>query len=162
MKELNTYLIFNGNCGEAMQFYAKCLGAELQLMKFGDMPEACPEGAPEGTKDRIMHARLTKGKTVLMASDNGPGMSFTKATISPSVSTATAPRKSTSISPRLVTRARLQCPCRRHSGPHASECSRTSLASTGCSTSVRPRRNSRMARFLRVAGQSNPADSFWD
>jgi PhnB protein len=78
MKELNTYLIFNGNCGEAMQFYAKCLGAELQLMKFGDMPEACPEGAPEGTKDRIMHARLTKGKTVLMASDNGPGMSFTQ------------------------------------------------------------------------------------
>jgi PhnB protein len=61
-----------------MQFYAKCLGAELQLMKFGDMPEACPEGAPEGTKDRIMHARLTKGKAVLMASDNGPGMSFTQ------------------------------------------------------------------------------------
>lgn len=78
MKELNTYLIFNGNCGEAMQFYAKCLGAELQLMKFGDVPGASPEGAPEGTKDRIMHARLTKGKAVLMASDNGPGMAFTQ------------------------------------------------------------------------------------
>jgi PhnB protein len=64
MKELNTYLIFNGNCGEAMQFYAKCLGAELQLMKFGDMPEACPEGAPEGPKTGS-YARLTKGKAVL-------------------------------------------------------------------------------------------------
>jgi PhnB protein len=78
MKEINTYLIFNGNCGEAMQFYAKGLGAELQLMKFGDVPGSCPEGAPEGTKDRIMHARLAKGKAVLMASDNGPGMAFTQ------------------------------------------------------------------------------------
>ena len=78
MKELNTYLIFDGNCGQAMQFYAKCLGAELQMMKFGDMPQACPEGVPEGAKDRIMHARLTRGKAVLMASDNMPGMPFTQ------------------------------------------------------------------------------------
>lgn len=74
MKETNTYLIFNGNCREAMTFYAKCLGAELQLSTFSETP-GCP--APPEAKDRIMHARIAKGDTTfLMASDNMPGMPF--------------------------------------------------------------------------------------
>lgn len=72
MKEINAYLIFNGNCRDAMTFYQKCLGADLQLVKFSDMPGNVP---PEA-KDRIAHARLTKGVSVLMASDNMPGMTF--------------------------------------------------------------------------------------
>jgi PhnB protein len=72
MKAFNNYLIFNGTCGEAMQFYARSLGAELQMMKFSEGPSPVP---PE-TKDRIMHARLTKGPAVLMASDNMPGMEY--------------------------------------------------------------------------------------
>ena len=57
MKEANVYLIFNGNCAEAMEFYEKSLGAELQISRFGDMPGGCPEGMQAG-KDRVMHARL--------------------------------------------------------------------------------------------------------
>jgi PhnB protein len=72
MKEINAYLVFDGNCREAMTFYQKCLGADLQMMPFSDMPG----GSPEGAKDRIMHARLTKGAAVLMASDNMPSMPF--------------------------------------------------------------------------------------
>lgn len=72
MKEINAYLIFDGNCGEAMQFYAKCFGSELQLSKFSDSPMAVPDTA----RDRIMHARLSKGRALLMASDNMPGMHF--------------------------------------------------------------------------------------
>ena len=72
MKEVNAYLIFNGNCRDAMTFYQKCFGADLQLIKFSDMPGNVP---PEA-KDRIAHARLAKGVTVLMASDNMPGMTF--------------------------------------------------------------------------------------
>lgn len=72
MKEINAYLIFNGNCREAMTFYQKCLGADLQLVKFSDMPGNVPAEA----KDRIAHARLTKGVSVLLASDNMPGMTF--------------------------------------------------------------------------------------
>lgn len=75
MKGFNNYLIFNGNCREAMQFYAKCLGAELQMMKFSEGPGAC-SSLPKEAHDRIMHARLTKGSAVLMASDNMPGMAF--------------------------------------------------------------------------------------
>lgn len=74
MKELNTYLTFNGNCREAMTFYAKSLGAELQLITFGDMPNPDGKPAPAETKDRIMHARLSKGPLALMASDTMPGM----------------------------------------------------------------------------------------
>lgn len=72
MKEITTYLTFNGNCGEAMSFYQRCLGAELHMMKFSESPMECPQGA----KDRIMHAKLTKGTATLMASDTMPGTPF--------------------------------------------------------------------------------------
>lgn len=78
MKEANAYLIFDGNCREAMQFYAKNLDAKLDLLPFSGAP--CPEGKanpiPAEAKDRIMHARLAKGATQIMASDNMPGMPF--------------------------------------------------------------------------------------
>jgi PhnB protein len=61
MREINAYLTFDGNCREAMQFYAQCLGGELNLMPFRDA-------------DRIMHARIQNGEGVLMASDTMPGM----------------------------------------------------------------------------------------
>ena len=73
MKEINAYLIFNGNCREAMTFYQKCLGADLQMLPFSDAPSG---NIPNEAKDRIMHARLVKGQTVLMASDDMPGMPF--------------------------------------------------------------------------------------
>jgi PhnB protein len=72
MKDFTAYLTFDGNCREAMTFYAKCLGAELSLMPFSEMKENFPKEA----KDRIMHARLTKGSPTLMASDTMPGMPF--------------------------------------------------------------------------------------
>jgi PhnB protein len=74
MKEVVTYLIFDGNCREAMTFYQKCLGGELQVMPFSEAPGEHP---PEA-KDRTMHARLSKGLTILMASDTMPGMPFSQ------------------------------------------------------------------------------------
>ncbi len=70
MKEIATYLNFDGNCREAMTFYKECLGAELHLMPFSEMPGDHP---PE-SKHRIMHARLAKGAMAIMASDTMPGM----------------------------------------------------------------------------------------
>jgi PhnB protein len=72
MKALNTYLNFDGNAREAMEFYKACLGAELALMTFGESPMQ----APPGSEKRVMHARLTKGPLTLMASDAMPGMPF--------------------------------------------------------------------------------------
>src|SRR5689334_18390662 len=73
MKDLTTYLLFDGNCREVMTFYKDCLGGDLIAMPFS----AAPGGqAPPGAGDRIMHARLANGKAVIMASDGQPGMPF--------------------------------------------------------------------------------------
>jgi PhnB protein len=76
MKALTPYLIFNGNCREAMEFYKQCFGGTLEMMTFADAPEeACPGGSKptEETRDKIMHAMLTNGDLMLMASDNPMG-----------------------------------------------------------------------------------------
>ena len=69
MAALNPYLIFNGNCREAMQFYHSILGGDLQLMPFHEAPGVAVTAE---TKDRVMHAFLRRGELVLMASDSMP------------------------------------------------------------------------------------------
>lgn len=76
---LTTYLNFDGNCREAMAFYKECLGGELTIFSFGDMPGMLPPGADDAMKTRIMHSSLAlkSGAANLMASDTMPGMPFT-------------------------------------------------------------------------------------
>jgi PhnB protein len=76
MKEMIAYLNFDGNAAEAMTFYGRCLGGALQMMRFS---ESSVEVAP-GTEDRIMHAKISTGSAVLMASDTMPGTIPTKGT----------------------------------------------------------------------------------
>jgi PhnB protein len=74
MKSVTTYLLFNGNCRQAMTFYNQCLGTDLQISPF---PET--EGKPSTDPNAgIMHARLTRGGApILMASDDcQPGKSL--------------------------------------------------------------------------------------
>ena len=71
MKSLTPYLFFDSNCREAMEFYKACFGGELQIMTYADAPEdACPEGDTKPDGDSVMHACLTSGDFMLMASDN--------------------------------------------------------------------------------------------
>jgi PhnB protein len=70
------YLGFNGNCREALEYYAKTLGAQLELMEFGGSP--AEEHVPASEKHQILHGNLTlNGNMILMASDAG-GMPFEK------------------------------------------------------------------------------------
>jgi PhnB protein len=65
---LNPYVIFDGNCRVAMEFYAEVLGGKiLAMMTFADMPgdQSC---MPEN-RELIAHTRLAVGDEVLMASD---------------------------------------------------------------------------------------------
>jgi PhnB protein len=63
------YLLFGSRCEEAIEFYRKALNAELvKLVRFKDAPEPQP-GLPDCFEDKIMHATLKIGDTVLMASD---------------------------------------------------------------------------------------------
>jgi len=69
MKQIVTYLTFDGNCRQAMEFNKRCFGGELFVMPFSDAPGDHPKEA----KDRLMHASLTTGAGTLMASDSMPG-----------------------------------------------------------------------------------------
>ena len=65
------YLLFDGRCEEALNFYADALGAEiLSLMRFKDSPLAEETGErPPGSGDKIMNASFRIGDSLLMASD---------------------------------------------------------------------------------------------
>ena len=66
---IQPYLFFGGRCEEAMEFYRKALAAELVMQaRFNEAPEKHP-GLPECFEDKIMHATLRIGDTLLMASD---------------------------------------------------------------------------------------------
>lgn len=67
MKHISAYLTFKGNCREAMNFYKDCLGGELMIQTIGESPMAAQ--MPPVMKDNVLHATLTNGSNVLMASD---------------------------------------------------------------------------------------------
>ena len=69
--QLQPYLFFNGKCEEAIGFYKSALGAEVEMMmRFKDSPGPHdPAMIPPGTEDKIMHASLKIGNSMIMASD---------------------------------------------------------------------------------------------
>jgi PhnB protein len=69
--QVQPYLFFAGRCEEAVEFYKKALGAQVEmLMRFKDSPEPPPPGVvPPGSDDKIMHVSLRVGDSIVMASD---------------------------------------------------------------------------------------------
>lgn len=64
---LTPFLLFEGNCAEAMTFYRSCLGGELALTKLGDTPMKAQ--APPELHERIAYAHLKSGAIELSATD---------------------------------------------------------------------------------------------
>ena len=62
------YLFLDGRCEEAIEFYRRVLGAEVEmLMRFKECPEPTPNATPESA-EKVMHARLQiAGSTILMS-----------------------------------------------------------------------------------------------
>lgn len=74
--KVEPYLMFEGRCEEALNFYRSALGAQVTvLMRVKDNPDpaagqGCAEGGGPGpTPEMVMHATFTVGDTQLMASD---------------------------------------------------------------------------------------------
>jgi PhnB protein len=66
--DVNAYLMFNGECEAAFKFYEKALGGKIEaVMTFGDSPMS--QQMPAEWHNKVMHARMTVGNTVLMGSD---------------------------------------------------------------------------------------------
>jgi PhnB protein len=64
---VNPFLLFEGNCAEAMAFYQSCLGGELSLTRVRDMPMS--EQMPQHLHDKVAYARLTAGEIQISATD---------------------------------------------------------------------------------------------
>ena len=66
--QVQPYLTFDGRCEEAIEFYRRAVGAEVEmLMRFKDARE--PGMAPPGSADKVMHASLRIGDSTVLASD---------------------------------------------------------------------------------------------
>ncbi len=67
MLRTTPFLLFDGNCAEAMTFYHKCLGGELTLTKLGDTP--MKDTFPPEKHSRIINAHLKSGDIEISATD---------------------------------------------------------------------------------------------
>ncbi|HSW97377.1 MAG TPA: VOC family protein [Candidatus Saccharimonadales bacterium] len=61
------FLLFDGNCAEAMTFYQQCLGGELTLTKLGDTP--MKDMFPQEKHNRLINANLKSGSIEISATD---------------------------------------------------------------------------------------------
>jgi PhnB protein len=68
---IQPYLFFDGRAEEAIDFYRRTVGAQVEMMlRFKDSPEPCPEGmVPPGSENKVMHACVKIGDSAVMLSD---------------------------------------------------------------------------------------------
>jgi PhnB protein len=67
MTTLTPYLLFDGNCQQAMEFYKSCFGGELSLTKVEDTP--AKDHMPPMQLHKTINAHLKSGKLEISASD---------------------------------------------------------------------------------------------
>jgi len=67
---VQSHLFFDGKCDEAIEFYKRALGAEVNmLMRYKDSPEKPQPGCGPADSNKVMHAQFQIGQTVILASD---------------------------------------------------------------------------------------------
>ncbi len=67
MLRCTPFLLFDGNCAEAMTFYHNCLGGELTLTKLADTPMKAQ--FPPEKHQRLINAHLKSGAFEISATD---------------------------------------------------------------------------------------------
>jgi PhnB protein len=67
MLDVTPFLLFDGNCAEAMTFYQNCLGGELTLTKVSDTPMKAQY--PPEKHNRIIYAQLKNSAVDISATD---------------------------------------------------------------------------------------------
>jgi PhnB protein len=75
MNKLSPYLMFNGNCEEAINFYKECFDGDIGYM--GRYRDSSMDVA-EDQKNKIMHVEFKFWAGSLMASDVAKGAEYTK------------------------------------------------------------------------------------
>lgn len=71
--QIQPYLFFEGCCEEAIEFYRGALRAEVvMMMRYRESPDPVPPDMVQpGSGEKIMHATLKIGDSIVMASDGG-------------------------------------------------------------------------------------------
>jgi PhnB protein len=64
---LSSYLLFDGNCKQAMEFYRSVFGGDLTLTTVGESP--MKQSFPVSKHNRIVNARLVSKVVDISASD---------------------------------------------------------------------------------------------
>ncbi len=84
--QLQPYLLFDGKCEEALNFYKGIFGGEINLSRWKEMPQGT-EGPPvtAETENRIMHGDFKADGIAFMASDATPGKTYGEGPISLSI-----------------------------------------------------------------------------
>lgn len=67
MTTLTPYLLFDGSCHMAMEFYKSCFGGELTATKVKDSP--AKDYMPAVQQEKVLNARLRSGNLEISASD---------------------------------------------------------------------------------------------
>jgi PhnB protein len=67
MTSLTPYLLFEGKCQQAMEFYKSCFGGDLTVTKVKDSP--AKDFMPAVQQEKILNARLKSGNLDISASD---------------------------------------------------------------------------------------------
>jgi PhnB protein len=67
MIKLTPFVLFDGNCAEAMAFYQSCLGGELTVTKVADTPMKAQ--VPPEKHNRVVYAHLKSAAVEFSATD---------------------------------------------------------------------------------------------
>jgi PhnB protein len=67
MTNLTPFLLFDGNCSEAMAFYQTCLGGDLMITKVSDTP--MKDHMPPEQHHKVAHAHLKSSAVEFSATD---------------------------------------------------------------------------------------------
>ena len=68
--KINPYLNFAGNCRQAFEFYAACLGLEPVIMAVAETPAA--EHFPADSQHHVMHAQIDNGNGLTLMGCDAP------------------------------------------------------------------------------------------
>jgi len=64
---LTPFLLFDGDCAEAMAFYQSCFGGELMITRLGETPMAIQ--APREQHQKVVYAHLESSTIAFSATD---------------------------------------------------------------------------------------------
>jgi PhnB protein len=71
---VNPYLMFNGRCEEALEFYKSAVGAsDAHLIRFSEAPPDAGAPGQRPPPDKVMHASFRIGDSTILASDGECG-----------------------------------------------------------------------------------------